>query len=151
MPDETKDTGPSLYDAYATDTNAEQEGQWVSMRDESEWRIRADTSDRVRQYINKQMRGQRQQILAAGGLLPPKLADANEIAICRDVLVTGFRKVRDRAGQEVTYSKAAVEKILTDLPRLRADILMASRTEETYRAPVVEAMSGNSESTSPKS
>jgi hypothetical protein len=121
------------------------------MRDGSEWKIRADTSDRVRQYINKQMRAQRQQVIAGGGLLPPKLQDANEIALCRDVLVTNFRKVRGQDGADVAYSKAAVEKILTDLPRLRADILMASRTEETYRAQVVEAMSGNSESMSPKS
>jgi hypothetical protein len=147
----------SLYEAYETDHKLEEEGAWVEIRDGVEFRIRSDQSSPVREFAAKLGKAQRQILQANGWVLPPKMSDRNDVLLCRTVLVTGWRMKQedgsykdvmlDRDGQELPFSPDNVEKLVSDLPALRRDILMIAKTDETYKA-VRESMLGNSATSS---
>lgn len=151
MSDTTKqDAAPNSYELYSTDTQAEQNGQWVEMRTGLRYRIRSELSDAVRAYDTKLMKAQRAAYIANGGILPPKMQDRNDVLRCANAIVTGWEGQTDREGNLLPFTPANAERVLTDLPRLRNDVLTASRTEETFRVETQQLISGNSESTSPK-
>lgn len=138
-------------DSYTTDTSAEQDGQWVEFRGGMEVKVRSDQSDKVRDYTNKLMKKQRQAYIANGGLLPPKMQDTNDLLLCVHAIVADWRNVVGDDKKPLPCTSENLTNVLKKYPRFRQDIITASRTEETFRQDMVEAMSGNSASTSPTS
>lgn len=121
------------YGDYALDATLEAEGAWVEFRGGMQLRVRSDSTRAVRQWANKNAKGQRQQIIAHGGILPVDMIDKNEIAMCAAVLVSDWRGVTDRDGKPLPYSPENVRQVLTDLPSLRREVLFTARSEETFR------------------
>lgn len=130
----------SIFDHYGTDTTAENDGAWIEMRGGSQFCIRAEDSERVREWALRRAKSQRNHIIAHGGVLPPKLADKNDIDMCAEVIVVNWRAVQDAAGAEIPYSVDAARALFEQLPALRRDVLFVARTEETYRKQAVEAL-----------
>ncbi len=130
----------SLYEAYQTDEQAEEQGAWVEVRAGVRLRIRSDNSLKARDWAMRRAKGQRQLLLANGHVLPPKLQDKNEIDMCTEVLITAWDGVTDRDGNLLAFSRDAAKQLMTDLPALRREILYASRTEETFRKEEVEQL-----------
>jgi hypothetical protein len=129
----------SIYDGYALDTQAENEGQWVDFRGKVQIQLRSDNSLQARKWSNRRIKQQRQQLIAHGGVLPPEVLDKNEIDLCAEVLVLSWRNVLDRDGKPIPCTPDNARKLLTELPSLRRDVLFAARSEETFR-PDVEAL-----------
>lgn len=126
----------SLYDDYSLDPAAQNDGIWVEMRGGALFRIRSDSSDKVRQWSLRRAKAQRQVIIANEGIVPPALADKNEIALCAEVVITGWENVTDRAGAVLPYTEDNARQLMKDLPSLRRDILLVSSTEAGYRAEI---------------
>lgn len=123
----------SLFDAYKTDANLEEEGAWVEMRGGAQVKVRSENSTAAREYAAKLTKVQRQILQANNWVLPPKMQDRNEVLTCRHAIVVDWKNVPDEEGNDLPYSPAAVERILTALPRFRADILQAAKLEETFK------------------
>lgn len=133
----------NIFDAYATDVKAEEEGTEIELRNGAKIRIRSENSTKVRNFIARLVRKQRNIILREGGSLPAELQDKNEIDICAEVLVVGWSNVVGPQG-EIAYTKQRCRELVTALPALRRDILMQARLEDTFKKQEAEEMSGNS-------
>lgn len=125
-----------LYDAYALDPAVLNEGIWVEMREGAQFKIRSDSSERVKKWAMQRAKGQRQLIIANEGILPSHITDKNEIDLCAEVVLSDWRFVTDRTGAELPFNVNTARQVMTDLPSLRKDILLASATEAAYRAGV---------------
>lgn len=133
-----------IFAAYATDTNAEENGTEIELRNGTVMMVRSENSTIVRNYVTRMVRRQRSVILREGGVLPAAMQDANDIDLCVDVLVTGWRKLRGADGTDIPYNKGVCRDLMVRLPALRREILMFARMEDTFRKQEVEAISGNS-------
>jgi hypothetical protein len=128
----------SVYSAYAVDADAQNNGIWVSMRADTEFRIRADASDKVKSWSLRRAKSQRQLIIANEGILPAHITEKNEVDLCVEAVIVDWKNVSGPDGTLIPYSAAAARKLMTDLPTLRRDILLVSGTEAAYRAEVDE-------------
>lgn len=138
----------NTYDLCATDREAEEQGQWVEIRTGLQYRIRSITSKKVREFDHTLMKKQRALYIANQGMLPLETLDRNEVLRVARAVLTDWRGQTDREGNVLPFSVEAAERVMTDLPRIRQDILTAASTEETYRAETQKALEGNSASTS---
>jgi len=109
--------------------------------------LRSIHSRAARKLEAKQMKRDRQKLVAKGFVLDPDDVDANELEMCASALVVAWQGVATRAGQPVPCTPAAVTEVLRDLPAFRRDILSAARQEETFRAAAAES-AGNSSTAS---
>lgn len=141
----------SVFEAYALDEQAENDGRWVEFRGGIRIKLRSDNSDIVRKFSNRRVKAQRQQIVANGGLLPPEQMDKNEIALCVEAVVVDWEKVYGLDGKLLPCTRENVQMLVTRLPALRREILFASRTEETFRPEVDELGKTSATSSTPSS
>lgn len=123
----------NLHETYATDQSAEADGAWIEVRPGIQFRIRSENCAKARDWANRRARSQRQFIIANQGLLPPAMVDKNDVDICSDVLVTGWKGITDDKGVEIPFTKENVIALLKELPALRRDVLFLARTDETFR------------------
>ena len=133
----------NIKDLYGTDSRLENEGAMVEFRGGIQIRVRSENSTIVREYANRLLKKQRQLYMANNGIVPPGISDKNDIALCTNVLITGWKNVIGEDGKEVEFTPQNVERLMTDYPALRRDVMFAARTDETFRE-VKEAMEGNS-------
>lgn len=136
----------SLKDLYGTDKTMENEGAWVELRGGIQVCVRSENSLKVREYANRVVKKQRQLYAANNGILPPALSDKNDIEMCVDVLITGWKNVPGDDDKPLEFTPENVRRIMTDFPALRRDVLYAARTDETFRdlRDGREAVAGNS-------
>lgn len=133
----------NVYQEYETDRSAEEDGAWVELRAGVKVKIRSETSSIVRDYATKLAKTQRNILKANGWVLPPKMSDRNDVLMCKNAIVTDWDGVSDREGNPLPFSPDNVERVMTDLPGFRNDILFVAKTDETYKS-VKEDMLGNS-------
>lgn len=134
----------SLYDQYATDLDAENNGKLVEFRGGACFRIRSFNSDAVRTLANRLSGQNRAKLLSNDWVLPPKEADAADVELCARAIVVGWENISNGTGEPLPYSVENCRKLMTELPALRREIIVASRLEQTFRKEVVERMEGNS-------
>lgn len=140
----TKPELPSLFEAYATDVALEEQGVPVELRNGATMIVRSENSLAARRWLTKKVKEQRSLIAANRGLLPPEKNDQNDIDELAEVLIVGWKNVTDRAGNEIPHSVEMARTLMKELPALRRDLLLAARTDETFRREVIEDMAGNS-------
>lgn len=128
----------SVYDEYATDTSLENDGVWVEFRGGLQLKIRSDNSIKTREWAVKRAKGQRALIVANSGLVPPSIADKNEIDQLAEVTVVDARHLTDRQGQPLEYSRETIRQLMKDLPGLRRDVLLASKMDDTFAGETAE-------------
>jgi len=133
----------NLHKIFATDTQAEQEGREVEVTDGVHFRVRSQNSDRVRKWSSRRSKKNR-KYLVGNGEIPIKVQDEDEISMVCEVLVVGWRGVKDAEGKDIAYSTEACRKLMTELPPLRRQIILLSALEETFRKEETEAIVGNS-------
>jgi hypothetical protein len=137
----------SLYDAYSTDKQSVEDGIWVEVQPGVRFKVRSEQSVKVREWAARRAKGQRQLIVAGGGILPPHLQDKNEVDQCAQATVVDWEGVSDRQGNPVPFSKEACTELVTELPALRRDLLYLARTDETFRPEEVTAALGKTSGT----
>jgi allophanate hydrolase subunit 2 len=147
----SEDVKVSIWDQYGTDTQLEEDGTAVEFLPGVVITIRADSSQKVREHENGQMRRQRALIARNGGFLPPAVVDSNEIDLLAKAGVVAWQGVTDRDGGELPCTEENIRSVMTALPHLRRDVRSAMRMSETFRRQAVEEVRGNSSAPSKKS
>lgn len=141
----------NTYKLYGTDPELEEHGTWVEFRPGVQYKIRSTLSKAVREFEHKLMKVQRPLYLANQGMLPLEQQDRNEITRCARAIIVDWRGQTDANGNPLPFTVENAERVMTDLPRLRNDVLFAASAEETFRRDMQQALEGNSEPTSAKS
>lgn len=128
----------TVFEAYATDENAERDGKWVELRAGLRVKVRYDDCLIAREWATKRAKKNRQLLIANGGVLPPKIQDQNHVDLLAEVLVVDWSGITDREGNPLPCTKDNVRMLMRELPSLRRDVLFIASTEETFRAEAAE-------------
>lgn len=133
----------NIYDKFATDNKAEQEGIVLDYGDGLEIRIaRAGGSNlKFEKLVQARMRKferLRQNDLLELSVLRPVMRE-----IYAEAVVLGWSGVTDRAGNPMPFSRENCIKLFTDLPDLFEDVILQSQKAALFRATVLEAEAGN--------
>jgi hypothetical protein len=151
----------NIYEAFETDAKAIEEGRWL----EIVFQGQAVCSVCVRPAspdLNPEMRkAMTDQALGIVGKSNGKGAPALDQSVnsaLRDpdlerklfaaAVVTNWKNVTDRDGKPLKCTPKNCEKVFTDLPKLFEQVKHASYRWETFRASIVQASLGNSETSS---
>lgn len=140
-----------LYEQYETDQTAENDGAWVEFRGGVKVKLRSENSEKAVDFAHKLAKKQRQLVVANGGLLPKKLQDANEVALCAQALIVDWQGVTDRDGKALPCTQDNVRKVMQELPAFRRDVLFAARVDETFKAEEMAAVEAMGETSPPAS
>jgi hypothetical protein len=132
----------SLHKRFGTDAALEQEGVWVDFGDGLQLRIIADSVGRVRDLRQRLQYGKYRSYYLRMNI-PPHVEDAVNIEIAT-ALITDWRGVTNGDGSAIPCAPEAVRQVMTDLRELRANVLFAASTAETFRRQEVEVMAKNS-------
>lgn len=133
----------SIYDKFATDKKAEQEGITLDYGDGMEIRIaRAGGSNtKFESLIQSKLRKYerlRQNDLLEIAVLRPIMRE-----IYAEAIVLGWSGVTDREGNTLPFNKENAIQLFTDLPDLFEDIVVQSQRAALFRQTVLEAEAGN--------
>jgi len=134
----------SIYDKFATDKKAEQEGIILDYGDGLKIRIaRAGGSNiKYEKLVQAKLRKyerQRQLDLLDIDTLRPILRE-----VYAEAVVLGWEGVTDRDGNEIPFTKANAIKLFEDLPDLFEDIVVQAQKAALFRQNILEAEAGNS-------
>ena len=134
----------SIYDKFATDKKAEQEGITLDYGDGLKIKIaRAGGSnvkyEKLVQARLKKYERQRQLDLLEIDTLRPILRE-----VYAEAVVLGWEGVTDREGNPLPFNKANAVKLFEDLPDLFEDIVVQAQKAALFRQHILEAEAGNS-------
>lgn len=133
----------SIYEKFATDKKAEQEGITLDYGDGMEIRIaRAGGSNtKFESLIQSKLRKYerlRQNDLLEIAVLRPIMRE-----IYAEAIVLGWSGVTDRDGNTLPFNKENAVQLFTDLPDLFEDIVVQSQRAALFRQTVLETEAGN--------
>lgn len=133
----------SIYEKFATDKKAEQEGITLDYGDGMEIRIaRAGGSNtKFESLIQSKLRKYerlRQNDLLEIAVLRPIMRE-----IYAEAIVLGWSGVTDRDGNNLPFNKENAIQLFTDLPDLFEDIVVQSQRAALFRQTVLETEAGN--------
>lgn len=134
----------SVYDKFATDKKAEQEGITLDYGDGLKIRIaRAGGSntkfEKLVQSRLKKYERQRQLDLLEIETLRPILRE-----VYAESVVLGWEGVTNREGEVLPFNKENAVKLFEDLPDLFEDIVVQAQKAVLFRQNILEAEAGNS-------
>lgn len=134
----------NIYDKFATDKKAEQEGITLDYGDGLKIRIaRAGGSntkfEKLVQARLKKYERQRQLDLLEVETLRPILRE-----VYAEAVVLGWEGVTNREGETLPFNKENAVKLFEDLPDLFEDIVVQAQKAVLFRQNILEAEAGNS-------
>lgn len=137
--------GISIYDAFQTDMDAEQEGKWF-------YDILGDESGidvKLRRFTSKASIKARQRIttlyrkFAKKNKFSDEMQDKIITEQMAEAIVVDWKGVLDSDGTEIPYSKDAALLLLTKLPNLRIALMQMAIDMDNFRTEAEEAALGN--------
>jgi len=133
----------NIYEKFATDGKAEQDGIILDYGDGMEIRIaRAGGSNtKFEKLVQKKLRPydrQRQLDILETAVLRPVMRE-----VYAEAVVLGWSGVTTREGEPLPFTKENAIKLFTDLPDLFDDIVVQSQKASLFRQNVLEAEAGN--------
>ena len=138
----------NLYNAFATDQNAEINGVVLDYGTNSNGQpiqiriARAGGSNqKFAKVLEQKLRPYKRMI--ANDTMEPKLAEKLLIEAFSEAVVLSWSGVQDRNGNDLAFSKENAIKLFTDLPDLFADVQQQSQKAALFRADIREAEAGN--------
>ncbi len=133
----------SIYDKFATDKNAEQQGVTLDYGDGLEIKIARAGGSNVRFEKAVQARMRKYELQSKHGLLEPEQMRTIFREVLAETVVLGWSGVTDREGNTLPFTKENCVKLFTDLPDLMEDVLEQSRKSALFKQSVLEDESGN--------
>jgi hypothetical protein len=136
----------SLYSAFATDKQLEQDGVLLDYGPNSKdqpIQIRiaraGGNNAKFAKVLQKRMDVIKRQIKTMDNKAATKLM----IEVYADSVVLGWTGVQDRDGNDLEFTRENVVKLFTDLPDLFADVQQQSQDIALFREEIRQADSGN--------
>ncbi len=136
-----------LFDAYATDADAEENGAWTTLRGGARVKIRSENSHVVREGARKLDKKYRSILMAESGL-PAEIQDERDIALVGEFILVDWdvaSGITNEKGEPLPFSKENAKWLCDALPGFRRDVVWAARTDDTFKAEQVAAMAENSD------
>lgn len=139
---EAKVKKPSLYDMFATDENAAEDGKWFEFG--------GDISVKIRRYRAKKSLKAREQLEQ-----PFKRAGSQTVSIPEDQreevgiqhlargIIADWKGVTTRDGKPLAYSVAAAIQLLRDLPEFAGAVVDISLKMDNFREEEKKEIEGN--------
>lgn len=122
----------SLYDTYATNSAAENDGVWVDFGPELKVKIRrfsAPAVKLVRTRLEKPYAG----ILRGGGSIPDDVLEGMTEQIIAEAVIVDWKGAKDRNGDEIPNTTEAKLQVLKDLPDFRNQVAAVAMERETFK------------------
>jgi hypothetical protein len=151
----------NIYEAFETDAQAIEEGRWLEIVFQGQAVcsvcVRSASPD-LNPELRKAMTDQALGIVGKANGAGPAAVEKSVSSALRNpdlerklfaaAVVTAWKGVTDRNGKPLKFTTRNAEKVFKDLPKLFEQIKLAAYRWETFRASVVSASLGNSETSS---
>lgn len=138
-------TGISIFDAFETDVDAEENGKWFEdiLGNESgiDIKVRRMTSSAAAKNLQKHMTAARKHMVK--GKLPPEVDKRILIDHLAEAVLIDWRGVLDRDGTPIEYTKEAAALIMTKLPNFRIAVQTAASNMDNFKGETQEEVAGN--------
>ena len=138
----------SLYNAFATDQNAEVNGvvlEYGTNNKGQPIRIRiaraGGSNQKFAKVLEQKLRPYKRMI--ANDTMDTKLAEKLLVESFSEAVVLSWEGVQDREGNDLPFTKDNAIKLFTDLPDLFSDVQQQSQKAALFRADIREVEAGN--------
>jgi hypothetical protein len=121
-----------LASLFKTDPTKEEAGTWMPVAGDVEICVRSQQSESAR-TVSKALLQRHRAALSVGASLTPEQNKQFEIDFVSQALVVDWRGMTEPGGASIACSEPNVRQIVTDLPRLRQQILAYAESLENYR------------------
>lgn len=118
-----------IFEAYATDEEAEENGVWVPLGEDTELLIARDGNDECERLVERLMM-EKADKLAAGGDLAKKAQREIEIEVTAATILKGWKGVSYK-GEAIEYSDENARKVLQHKD-FRRRVLFHARQRDAY-------------------
>jgi len=132
----------SIYDLYATNETAAEEGKWFEFSPEISVKIRRFKSKKSRK-VREALEAPYKRVNKFGATLPDDVQEDIAAEHIAEGIVVDWKGLKDRDGNDLAYSKAAALKLFRDLPEFRDAIAEISLSLDNYRDDEKEEVLGN--------
>lgn len=136
------------YDTYKVDSDLESKGAWVTMGDGSSWQLRRLSSKIGRAAYQRAQGPHAGMVRRMNNENKPIPAEIDQ-QITRNTLINGivigWKGVTGEDGSELTFGKDALIKVLTDLPDLATEVMIAATNISNFQAQVDQDAAKNSD------
>ena len=135
----------SIFDAYETDTAAEEAGKWftdfLGPESGADIMIRRAHSQHASKVRAKLFTANRKHL--SKGKFPPEIQARIDRQFVAEALIAGWRGINDRDGSPIPYSVDAAVLVLEKLPNFQRDIELIANSLEAFRVETREEVAGN--------
>lgn len=121
-----------LSSLFKTDPVKEETGTWMPVAGDVELCVRSQQSESARAKT-KELLQRHRAALSVGASLTPEQNKAFEIDLVATALVVDWRGMTDLSDLPIACTEENVREIVTQLPRLRQQILAYAESLENYR------------------
>lgn len=132
-----------LYQKFATNKKAEQEGIVLDYGDGMTFRIARAGGSNVRFEKAAQAKMRKFGLQAKHDLLEPEQMRSIFREVVAETVVLGWTGVTDEDGNELPFTKENCIKVFTDLPDLFDDVLEQSRKASLFKEHILEGEAKN--------
>lgn len=121
----------SVYDAYETDSGAEEDGKWFDMQ--------GGIRVKVRRFTSKVAQENRVKLEAPylrthrSGKIPEKVSESITIRQLAETILVDWEGLANREGELIEFDVEVAHKILLELPNFRNEIAQLSLVMDNYR------------------
>lgn len=133
----------SIFDIYETDVSAEEDGKWFENFKETGIDLKIARFQSKRSIKAREKHEAAYRRFQKKGKLPEEIAEKVIVEQMADAILLDWRKMPDRDGAEIVYSRAAAAMLLTKLPNFRLDIIQTAVDMDNYRVEDKKATLGN--------
>lgn len=133
----------SIYDKFATDKKAEQEGIILDYGDGMEIRIARAGGSNIKFEKAVQSKLRKYGLQAKHDLLEPEQNREIFREVLAETVVLGWSGITDKEGNALPFNKDNCIQLFKDLPDLFDDVLEQSRKSSLFKQSVLEDEAGN--------
>ncbi len=134
---------------FGRDEKSKKDGRWLKIPDLEglEVLVRPESANDIRDYVAAQVRSQRKLLVKYKGVLPAAMADRNELELCLDKILIGWRGMKNEQDEEVPFNRENAKHYLTKYPEFLEEVMSLSRDGENFGITdpeTIDEMVGNS-------
>jgi hypothetical protein len=133
----------SIYEKFATDKKAEQEGIMLDYGDGLEIRIARAGGSNIKFEKVVQQKFKKYDRLLKNDLLETEQMREVMREVLAETVVLGWNGVTDKEGNPLTFNKENCIQLFKNLPDLFEDVLEQSRKSALFKQTLLEAEAGN--------
>lgn len=136
-------TSKSIYEKFATDKKAEQQGITLDYGDGLEIQIARAGGSNIKFEKTVQAKMRKYGLQAKHDLLEPEQMREVMREVLAETVVLGWKGVTNREGTELEFSRENCIQLFKDLPDLFEDVLEQSRKAALFKAEILEGEAKN--------